>query len=600
MDENLPGPRRGGEAWKRLREIRGKDISKRMKKVEGATVRHARKFVFKRLSNMRYVRRHIAIWFLMVGYIIAASGLQLSWYQQGYRAAASADGGTYAEAVLGQLDSLNPLFASSSAEQSASQLMFSRLMSYDTTGHVNYDLASNMSVDPTGKIYTVTLRQNALWQDGQPVTAQDIVFTVDLIRNPATRSTITGWSDITATAIDNKTVTFTLPAVYAAFPHALTFPVLPQHLLKDVDPAGLRQSSYSNSPVGSGPFTFRLLQSTNVGSNHQTIHLVRNEHYYSGIAKLERIQLDVYTGHDDIIKALATSEVSAAVDLSATDLAQVNKARYNIERKPIDAGVYALLNTTSMTLKDKAVRQALQLATNTTIIRQALGQGTPDLYLPFVNGQLHGDVPSEPSYNLAVAKQVLSDDGWKIDGGILKKDGQPLTLNVVTIKDNDFETTLQKVAGQWRQLGITINTTVVDPTNVADNVGDLLQHRAYDVLIYQLNIGADTDVYAYWHSSQANALGFNLSNYSNALSDDALTSARTRLEPELRNAKYLTFARQWLADVPAIGLYQSTVQYVATKDASTVQQADTLVTPADRYSDVLYWTVNQKTVFTTP
>ena len=389
--------------------------------------------------------------------------------------------------------------------------------------------------------------------------------------------------------------------MYAAFPHALTFPILPEYLLKDVDPAGLRQSSYSNSPVGSGPFTFRLLQSTNVGSNHQTIHLVRNENYYGGIAKLERVQLDVYSGHDDIIKALATSEVSAAVDLSATDLAQVSTARYDITRKPIDAGVYALLNTTSPTLKDKAVRQALQLATNTAAIRQALGQGTPDLYLPFVNGQLHADVPSEPSYNLAVAKQLLNDDGWKIDAGVLKKDGQTLTLNVVTIKDNDFETTLQKIAGQWRQLGITVTTTVADPTNVSDNVvQSILQPRAFDVLIYQLNIGADPDVYAYWHSSQANQLGFNFSNYGNALSDDALSSARTVLQPELRNAKYITFAKQWLADVPAIGLYQSTVQYVSTKGASTIQNADTLVTPADRYSDVLYWAVDQKTVFTTP
>ncbi len=601
MNEDETGLSKVEDARKRLRDIRGKDISKRMKKVEGATVRHARKFVFRRLSNMRYVRRHIAIWFLMVGYIIAASGLQLSWYQQGYRTLAAASGGTYAEAVLGPLNTLNPLFDSSSAEQSVSQLLFSRLMTYDTTGHLNYDLASNMTVDSTHKVYTLSLRQNALWQDGQPVTAQDVVFTVNLIKNPDTRSTITGWSDISAAATDNHTVVFTLPAVYAAFPHALTFPILPEHLLKNVDPANLRESSYSSSPIGSGPFAFRLLQTATAGSNHQTIHLVRNDQYYGGAARIDRIQLDVYANHDDILQALATSEVSAAVDLSATDLAQVNTARYNLQRKPIDAGVYALLNTTSPVLKDKAIRQALQLATNTAAIRQALGQGTPDLYLPFVNGQLYGDLPSEPSYNLGVAKTILANDGWKLDGGILKKNGQPLQLNVVTIKDNDFETALQKLAGQWRELGITINTTVADPNNVSDNVvQSILQPRAFDVLIYQLNIGADPDVYAYWHSSQANQFGFNFSNYSNPLSDDALSTARSRLEPALRNAKYITFAKQWLADVPAIGLYQSTLQYVSNKQSSTVQPSDVLVSPVDRYSDVLNWTVNQKTVFTTP
>jgi peptide/nickel transport system substrate-binding protein len=589
--------------WKRLRErnFSSKDLSRRLKKVENVTVRHARRFVIKRWSSMRYVRRHIAIWCLMVGYIIAASALQLTWYQQGYQTAAAADGGTYAEAVLGPLDTLNPLYASSSAEQSASRLLFSSLMTYDTTGHLNYDLASNMTVDPTGKVYTVTLKPNAQWQDGQPITAQDVVFTVNLIKNPSTRSTISGWDDIAAAAPDAKTVTFTLPAVYAAFPHALNFPILPEHLLKDVDPSGLRQNNFSNKPVGSGPFTFRLLQSTSVGSNHQTLHMVRNDNYYGGTAKLERVQLDIYQSHDDIIKALATSEVSAAIDLSATDLAQVSTARYTIARKPINSGVYALFNTTGTTLKDRAIRQALQIGTNTTAIRQALGGGTPDLYLPFVNGQLSGEVPSEPSYNLGVAKTLLANDGWVLTDGVLKKDGQPLVLNVVTIKDNDLETALQKVAGQWRQLGITVNTTVTDPTNVSDNVVQaILQPRAYDVLIYQLNIGGDPDVYAYWHSSQATSLGFNFANYANGLSDDALSTARTVLQPELRNAKYLTFAKQWLADAPAIGLYQSTVQYVENKQVSTVQTNDVLVAPADRYDEVLNWSVNSKTVFTTP
>ncbi len=588
--------------WKRFREqsFNSKALSRRIKKVESVTTRHARHFISKRWRNMRYVRRHIAIWVLMVGYIIAASALQLMWYQQGYQTTAATSGGTYAEAVRGPLDTLNPLFAASSAEQSASQLLFSRLMTYDTTGHLQYDVASSMSVDATGKIYTLTLK-DARWQDGLPLTAQDVVFTVNLIKNPATRSTITGWKDITASAPNDTTVVFTLPAVYAAFPNALNFPILPQHILKDVDPGNLRTSSFSSKPVGSGPFTFRLLQNTTVGSAHQTLRMVRNTNYYAGMPKLERLQLEIVASSDEVVKSLATSEVSAAVDLSASDITQVNTARYNIERKPINAGVYALFNTTGTMLKDKVIRQALQIGTNTTAIRQALGSGTPALYTPFVNGQLSGDVPAAPIYDVAAAKEMLKEDGWIITDGVLKKNGQPLTLNVVTIKDSDFETVLQKLAGQWRQLGITVNTTVADPNSVSNNVvQNILQPRAYDVLIYQLNIGADPDVYAYWHSSQANELGFNFSNYSNPLSDDALSSARSRLEPELRNAKYITFAKQWLSDAPAIGLYQSTLQYVSSKQISTLQPSNVLVSPVDRYNNILYWTVNQKTVFTTP
>jgi len=599
MNDDQPG------GWKRLPKMNfdTKHLSKRMKKVEGATVRHARKFVFRRWNNIREVRRHIAIWVLMVGYILAASALQLSWYQQGYRVATAASDGTYAEGVVGPLETLDPLFANSSAEQSAGNLIFSRLMTYDTTGHLNYDLATNMTVDETKKVYTVTLRSDAEWHDGRQLTAKDVAFTIGLIQNPSVRSTITGWDNIAVAALDDQTVTFTLPSVYAAFPHALNFPVLPEHILGDIDPNTLRENGFSTNPVGSGPFKFRLLQDVDTISSRKVVHMIRNDDYYKGAPKLERFQLGVYTNHTDVLKALSTSEVNGAVDLSVTDLAQVNTTRYDTTKKPINAGVYAIFNTTSPALSDKAVRQAIQKGTDTKAVREALGEDIPALYLPFVNGQLSGDVPAEPTYDLEAAKKQLNDAGWVLDGSVRKKGDTVLQMNVVTVKNNDFEKVLEKLSGQWRLLGITVNTTIVDPTDVADKVVEtVLRPRSYDVLLYQLTIGGDPDVYAYWHSSQAspNEKGRNFANYSNVLADDTLTSASSRTETDLRNAKYLTFARQWLTDAPAIGLYQSTLQYVSSKNISTVGTSDTLISPVDRYSNLLYWSVNQKTVYTTP
>lgn len=86
-----------------------------MKKVEGATVKHARRFVFKRWDNFREARRRIALWVLAIGIVIGATGLQFWWYQDQYRTTAYAEDGTYAEAVLGPVDTLNPIFAKSSA-----------------------------------------------------------------------------------------------------------------------------------------------------------------------------------------------------------------------------------------------------------------------------------------------------------------------------------------------------------------------------------------------------------------------------------------------------------------------------------------------------
>ena len=589
--------------WRRLPKMSfsSKELARRMKKAEGATVKHARRFVFKRWDNFREARRRIAIWVLAIGVIIGATGLQFFWYQNGYRTTANAEGGTYAEAVMGPVDTLNPIFAKSSAEEAAGELLFSRLIAYDKTGHLNYDLADNMSVSQDGKTYTISIRADARWSDGLYVRARDVVFTVGLLKNPATRSSLTGWGNVNVKAIDERTVAFELPAVYAAFPHALRFlPILPEHSLRDIEPAQLRENTFSSHPVGSGPFALRLLQDIDATNGRKIIHLARNEQYYRGAPKLDRIQLHIYKDADAIKRALATSEVNAASDLSVLGAKSINTQRYTVKSTPINSGVYALLNTTSPSLQDKKVRQALQVGTNTTAIRTSISDKLPALHLPFIDGQVTGDIPAAPGYNPQESARLLDEAGWKLDGSLRKKDGQPLTLAVVTTKNPDFEKALEVLSAQWRELGVTVTTSIVDPTDATQNVAqEILQPRRFDVLLYQLTIGGDPDVYAYWHSTQANN-GLNFSNYNNSIVDDALLSARTRVEPQLRNAKYVTFAKQWMSDVPAIGLYQATSQYAHTASVHGLQPGTLLISSADRYTGVLDWSVGSRAVFKTP
>ena len=572
-----------------------------MKKVEGATVKHARRFVFKRWDNFREVRRRIALWVLAIGIVIGATGIQFLWYQENYRTSAYAENGTYAEAVQGPLDTLNPIFAKTSAEESAGELLFSRLVTYDSTGKINYDLADNMIVSADQKTYTISIRADARWSDGLYVRARDVVFTVGLLQDPATRSTLTGWGGIKVTALDDRTVSFELPAVYAAFPHALRFlPILPEHALRDVEPAQLRENNFSVKPIGSGPFALKLLQEVDKANQRKVVHLVRNDSYYRGAPKLSRLQLHVYKDADSIKRALATSEVNAASDLSITASASINTERYTIENHPINSGVYALFNTTSAILQDQKVRQALQVGTDTKLVRASISKTLPELSLPIINSQLTGELPTAPAYNIETASALLEQAGWKLEGSTRTKTGQPLALNIVTTKNPDFEKALDELTRQWRLLGITVTTNIVDSNDPSQNVAqDILQPRQYDVLLYQLTIGGDPDVYAYWHSSQSGT-GLNFSNYKNGIADEALASARTRVETNLRNAKYVTFVRQWLVDAPAIGLYQATSQYVHTAGVHAITPTTSLNSSADRYAEVLYWTVGEKSVFKTP
>ncbi|MDB5162805.1 MAG: putative Extracellular solute-binding protein family 5 [Candidatus Saccharibacteria bacterium] len=589
--------------WRRIPKMSfsSKDLSRRMKRVEGASIKHARRFIFKRLDNFREVRRRIALWVLAIGIIIGATGLQYLWYQNNYRTTANATGGTYAEAVLGPVDTLNPIFAKSSAEETVGELLFSRLVTYDKSGRLNYDLADSMNVSPDGKTYSFTIRPDARWDDGSYVRARDVVFTVNVLKDPASRSTITGWDNVIAKEIDSRTVAFELPAVYAAFPHALRFlPILPEHILRDVEPAALREDAFSSKPTGSGPFTLRLLQEVDAANGREIIHLAKSDSYFKGTPKLDRVQLHVYQNIDAIKRALNTSEVNAATDLTVTDSNAINTERYAVEHRPVNSGVYALMNTTSPVLQDKKVRQALQAGTDTKDVRSTLSKDLPQLYLPFIDNQISGNIPVAPVYDVVRANQLLDEAGWVKEGTVRMKGGQPLTLSVVTTKNNDFETALEILAKQWRTLGVTVTTNIVDPSDQSQNVVQkVLQPRQYDVLLYQLTIGGDPDVYAYWHSSQA-ASGLNFSNYTNPISDDALVSARSRVEADLRNAKYTTFANQWLADAPAIGLYQATMQYVHTKSIHAVSDDFMLVSSADRYGDIRFWSVGDRMVFATP
>lgn len=580
-----------------------KKIIKRIKKVETATLKHTHKFLIRRWDNVREVRTRVVMWIVIMGALIAATGFQMMWFQKSYLAIVPAKNSTYVEAVLGPVDTLNPLYASSSAELSAGRLIFSSLLKYDTTGKLNYDLLKSLSVNDTGTVHTITLRDNVYWHDGVKLTASDVAFTIDLIKNPETRSAIVGWSNISVDVVDEMTLTLTLPSVYASFDHALTFAVLPKHLLQDIAPNQLRENNFSQNPIGSGPFKFRFKQSVTDQGEQQIIYMARNDSYFKGRVNLEKFQLNVYPDIDEILSALYSNKVNATSELSPIDIKEIDKTKYKINVTPIQNGVYALINTKSSILSDVNIRQALRLSTDTNGLLEKLLENTKKISLPFTEGQLFGEsVPTAPGFDLELAKKTLDSAGWIMNSeGVRQKNGVDLKLVVVTMKGSEYEQNLQILAGQWRNAGFAVETKILDSTDQAQNIAqNVLQPRNYDVLIYELEIGADPDVYAYWNSTQISTKGLNFSNYSNIISDDALKSARSRLEKSIRNAKYITFAKQWINDVPAIGLYQSTVQYVYGNNVKTFNPENIFVSDTDRYSDISSWAVGDMKVYKTP
>ena len=295
-------------------KLRYKRLALHVKHAEGATQRHASRFILRRINNIRMVMTEIMIWLVAVGLLIAGLGAQYTWNMRGNQHDGARPGGVYVEGMIGDVGTLNPLLASSEPEQAAAKLLFSSLYNYDLTGALHTDLAKSMTVR-NDKIYTVKLR-DAVWHDGQKLTAEDVVYTINLIKNPQIRSPLrVNWLDISARAIDPSTVEFVLPAVYAGFSHALTFPIVPKHILQNVSSSSMREADFSSNPVGSGPFIIKRVQTTESTGSTDVVRMVPNSKYYGTVSTLSRLELRAYGDESLLAKAVKSGEVSAASGL---------------------------------------------------------------------------------------------------------------------------------------------------------------------------------------------------------------------------------------------------------------------------------------------
>ena len=330
------------------------------------------------------------------------------------------------------------------------------------------------------------------------------------------------------------------------------------------------------------------------------LQLDRNDNYHDGRAKLERFQIHTYRNSAALRQGFLTREINAANDLTRRDATTILEQQPTsiVDDAPIMNGVYAFLNNDSPVFSDIKVRQALLYATDRRDLRQQIGYGAP-LSGPLLTSNFSGDAGDvQASFDEERAKQLLDESGWKIEQGTVRqKDGVKLELRLIVPEDGEFPRVAQQLSKQWRAIGVDARIQRVEVAAFEQNV---IKARDYDVLIYELAIGADPDVFAYWHSSQASALGFNLSNYKSGVVDDALVSARARSEDDLRDTKYRAFVKRWVADVPAIALYQPRLKYVTNDQTRAISPNETIVDSVDRYHSILNWTVRIGERYKTP
>ena len=538
---------------------------------------HIQENLVDRISHAKNVRLLILEWVLLVATITFLGITQAFWYRESYAVNTFTSGGTYTEATLGKVTSLNPLFASTSSEQALSKLMFSSLSATDYSGHTGLDLASSITTDDEGKVWTIKLRDNLKWSDGEPITNADILYTVSVIQDPNIRSSFSSNLSGVKVSEDSGNLVFKLASAYVNFPSSLDFPILPAHILQDTPNSSLIEHSFSTKPTTSGPFTYNATQS--VGTDGEKIvYLSRNEHYYKSLPLLDSFSIHAYLSPEDIKSALKAGSITATAELPATDSSELTNSQIIERQTSLNSGVYAFINTSSNILSSRTLRQALQKGINTNQLRSITSDGGR-LDYPILSDQIDLNFPALPAYNPEEARNAIAS--------VELPEGAE--LSIATVSTGRLPEIAEQLSAELRNLGLPSKVNVYEPTQ--DFLVGVLRPRAYDILIYEVELGPDPDLFAYYHSSQANSAGINLSNYKNVVADDLILAARSTMDPELRRSKYEAFLRYWVEDVPAIGIYQTNLTYYVNKNVKTFSEDNRLVEPTDRFADVSHWGV---------
>jgi peptide/nickel transport system substrate-binding protein len=592
-------PESTNQSWRRFLKLNFKPVDKKARRIEKASMRHAHKFVIRRWSNVRSIRRHVVAWLFLV---VLLCGLAIIQTILSYRSVFSQQpiaGGVYAEGVVDTIETLDPLFAKTQAEVATERLLFSGLLRYDENGNLQPDLATDVSIQEKGKRYIITLRDGVTWHDGKPFTAEDVLFTIGIIQNPAVGATAyQSWRGIAVSSPNRSTIVFDLPNAYAPFASQLTTSILPKHILGKVKPALFRQDAFSQQPVGTGPFKMTVFKTLDGVKNRKLVQVEAFNEYWRGRPLLNILSLTTYGSEVELMRALTTHQINAASDISEKSYRQFSTKgvadKYGV---PLNNGVYSFLNMDSLSLKDINVRQALLLATDTSLIQKRM-IGEP-LAGPVIAKQLpRATAIAQASFDQKKAAELFAKAGYTKDSqGRLVKDKQPLKLRIAAVDSSGYREVVALLGDQWEKLGVTVIRQHVDPEQIQQSI---LRTRDYDVLVYEVEIGGDPDVYAYWHSSQASPSGLNFSNYKSSLASDALLAGRSRADWAVRDTRYESFAKQWVADTPAIALYRSTLRYALSTQANGVAPTQQLPTTADRYTSVTDWSVETGNMYKTP
>ena len=490
-------------------------------------------------------------------------------------------GGEYTEGIVGQPEYVNPVIAISETDLSLVKLIYSNVA----------DDADAIQSSPDGKIWNVRLKSNLTWQDGQKLTSDDVIFTVQSIQDATAHSPkAAAWQGVTASRVSELEVQFTLANPYAFFKDDLAdLYIVPKHLFADVPPANWHLSDYSLKPIGSGPYRFDSYDQQPDGFI-DAYDLVAWNGSAVGHPLIQNFNFAFFKNQTDLLAGFNAGALDGFA-LPTPQLPTSPKRPYQTFswRTP---GYYAVFFNPSenLALQDPAVRAALAEAVDRDgLTQQVIGtNGAPD------NGPIPPDAPYftpiTTTTSLELASETLDAAGWQMGSNgfrskTIAKSSIPLTINL-TVPSIDFLLkTATDLQMSWQSIGVQTIIATDTPETLS---GGAIQNRTYEALLFGNILGPSSDLYSFWDSAGRFAPGLNLAIYSDPAVDKLIESARADMNDASRTAQFAQIQSNIVADAPAVFLYSPDDLYISNKNLHGITPA-ILPDPSDRFRQATQW-----------
>jgi len=532
-------------------------------------------------------------------------------------------GGSIKEGIIGMPTLVNPVLSVSDADKDLVALVYSGLMRRKSDGTFITDLAESYEISPDGLNYTFVIKNNAKFQNGEKVTSDDIVFTINKIKNPAIKSPRRiGWDGILVEKIDDKKVVFKLDKPYISFLDNTTMGILPSQVWKDVKDSEFNISPLNIKAIGSGPYKIKSVKKNNDGIPKE--YLLKNFSGFTlGNPHVKEITIISFSNEKDLMQGLLSKSIEQAGSINPKNASDLEKAGNTIHTGSTSRIFGLFYNSANNKIfSDSNIINAFNYALDKQeIVDQVMyGYGT------IVNSPIPETIfKNETKINSEIdligkANELLDKNGWNLgEDGVRVKGGITTTTRTRTVKGKTITEKVKVNNGPLITLQFSLTTGDTPELRAAtliikkqlEKIGarvnlekvyemgplnQIIQSREYEALFFGQQINHESDLFSFWHSSQKKNPGLNISMYSNPRVDRILEEAQKTINPEDRNSKYKIFVEEFNKNLPAFLIYTPKYLYATSNKLNNIT-LNTLITPSNRFSSVYEWYANKDRVW---